>query len=196
MILELIFESKAKEKRRLATEAKRDIERETAAREAEKIPDHKSEELLKLKSYLNELNLEIEEMAPDGDCLFAAIAHQLSLRDTTSAEVIRVDDVGLDDPKLDKNTLEYDAKKLRVIASNWLRQNADHYEMFLDAEEAGSNSIIEYCDRMCKPGEIWGGHLEIDALSAALNSPIIIYQADQSLIKFNENSPTAPIRIW
>jgi hypothetical protein len=67
-----------------------------------------------------------------------------------------------------------------MLAVEYISLNAEKYIGFLDEEE----SVSEYCERLAK--DMWGGHLELDALVEVLTVPIIVYQADAEPIRFGE----------
>lgn len=68
---------------------------------------------------------------------------------------------------------------LRSIAAKHIRENSEKYVNFLEQDE----TVDEYSLRV-QNTELWGGHLELDALCCALKIPIIIYQADTIPITF------------
>jgi len=59
--------------------------------------------------------------------------------------------------------------KYRKIATDYMLHNPDDFVPFL------TERIETYCKRMAKNGE-WGGHMELLALSRALNANIVVHQ--------------------
>ncbi len=77
---------------------------------------------------------------------------------------------------------------LRKMAADHIRGNKEQFEAFLELP------LEEYCDQMETTAE-WGGHLELQAISAALGVCIEVYSADQPLLKIGEEHEGAPLRI-
>lgn len=64
--------------------------------------------------------------------------------------------------------------------------------------EAPSREFDAYCDKVASLTDAeWGGQLEVKALSAALNVPILIYAADGPVVTMNDadSSSTKPLRV-
>lgn len=88
------------------------------------------------------------EIAKDGNCLFAAIAHQLSRLPT-------------------KQQLSH--QQLRALAVKQISNNMPNYVNVIDGD------IVRYIEEMRQDG-IWGGEPEIHALADALQLQIQIHQ--------------------
>lgn len=101
--------------------------------------------------------------------MFNAISHQLKTR----------------------HSLDFDQRSLRFRAASYIMDNEEKYSGFLE------EPIAEYCDRI-RGMDLWGGHLELDALCHALRVPIVVYQADTDAITFGKDdyASTTPLVIW
>ncbi|ORX50770.1 cysteine proteinase [Piromyces finnis] len=115
---------------------------------------------------LDDLGLEIHEIIADGHCLYSSISHQLSL-------------VGE----------EYSYKDLRRVAADYMRNHYDDFYPFLLNSNGELYTEAEY-QRYCDDVEftsLWGGQLETQAISQALEYPITIIQAESSPIEIGTN---------
>ncbi len=101
--------------------------------------------------------------------MFNAVSHQLKIR----------------------HSVHLDQRSLRSKAADYILNNEEKYSGFLE------EPIAEYCDRI-RGIDLWGGHLELDALCHALHTPIVVYQADVDAITFGkeEYASVAPLTIW
>ncbi|XP_003737762.1 deubiquitinase OTUD6B [Galendromus occidentalis] len=104
--------------------------------------------------------LKIHDIAPDGNCLFSAISHQLK-----------------------KHGQSLSTTELRKLCSNHIRDHRSEFEAFIVEDDFDS-----YCDRIEKDQACWGGQIELQALSSELQSKVIVYQADGPNIVFGEDS--------
>jgi OTU domain-containing protein 6 len=185
-------QAKAKSKAAKKREAKEKEELERQAR----VKDEKANtvsarqvELDAIARRLVPLHLEIKEMPSDGDCLFAAVADQLSAasRAQKSSQTI---------------------KSLRALAASHIRAHKADFEPFLLAidDGLGDDGIEGYCTRL-ETTKLWGGEVEIrvrfrvvqssclsssslffictserslQALSEALRVPVVVYSADMA----------------
>lgn len=116
---------------------------------------------------LSPLGLGIHEIPADGDCLFAALAHQLNVGGGSHTPA-----------------------SLRAAAATHIEGNAEHYVAFLETPDG---DVGAYCARLRRPGELWGGHVELDALAAALSVPIHVHAAEGAPHVFGDsNAPGRP----
>ena len=70
---------------------------------------------------------------------------------------------------------QYDYKKLRITAASYIKDNKEDFEPFLFADDF---SLAKDIDSYCKEIEetaIWGGEMEITAISRALDVQVEIY---------------------
>ncbi|XP_006838411.2 OTU domain-containing protein 6B isoform X1 [Amborella trichopoda] len=114
----------------------------------------------KLEKKLEPLGLTINEIKPDGHCLYRAVEDQLSLSPGN----------------------KYKYQDLREMAANYMRENAsDFLPFFLSdskLEVSSEDSPLERFERYCKEVEstvAWGGQLELGALTHCLKKHIVIY---------------------
>lgn len=129
--------------------------------EGEKQDEHQERRLEQenLKKLLDRCHLRVHEIDADGDCLYKAVAHQLSLAEDS-------------DDKLSH-------QEIRDRTSEHMLNNAASFQPFLLDDQGDLVSETEfknYCQRISKTKE-WGGHLELTAISQFTNKPIHIYQA-------------------
>ncbi|XP_062501998.1 deubiquitinase OTUD6B-like isoform X2 [Corticium candelabrum] len=112
--------------------------------------------------------LTVQEIPPDGDCLYNAVADQL---------------------KLTKRQI-HSGSELRRLASNYIQLHRDHFMPFLvhadSGEEFSTDEFANYCDEIAT-SKAWGGNLEIEALSSVLQCPIEVYQSSGPILKFGEH---------
>lgn len=101
--------------------------------------------------------LKIYDIPSDGDCLYKAIEHQLSLRGK-------------------KTTVS----ELRKVCADQLRKRKDEFLPFLISPDNDDvitdEGFIKYCEQVEKT-KCWGGDIEIKALSYALCLPVKVIQA-------------------
>mmetsp|Transcript_22028 Transcript_22028/g.33479 ORF Transcript_22028/g.33479 Transcript_22028/m.33479 type:complete len:298 (+) Transcript_22028:75-968(+) len=118
--------------------------------------------------YLAKKNLDIEEVAADGNCLYRAVAMQLKL-------IL---------PETEKTH-----QNLRSICADEMLSKKVEYEPFADLQEMKVNSFEEYVEKVRNSSE-WGGHLELRALAQSLEKTIVVYSIEEPLeIKFQSGDP-------
>ena len=116
-------------------------------------------EKFKLKIQLNRYGLDIKEINGDGNCMFRAISDQIS---------------GAEDMHLE----------LRNLSVDYMRDNSDDFQPFIEDDE----EFNSYMQKMTNPGT-WGGNLELQALSMALQVNINIHRLNEpvwEIINFND----------
>jgi OTU domain-containing protein 6 len=111
--------------------------------------------------YLDPNNLDIVEVPADGHCLFRAIAELLNT------------EVTIDDEDDDYEHILMDYRILREKCADELALHEDTLGPFCEYED----SFQSYVERIRTSADAWGGHVELRALSQALNRPIIVYSA-------------------
>ena len=133
----------------------------------------KSMEHIKIANIIKADNLYVYDIPADGNCLFYALQHQLSLRGA-----------------------EYTVMQLRNLASDHIRGNKDEFLPYLVHASTGEvmtdEDFEQYCRHMRHDG-VWGGMHESHALSTSLKLPIKIIQADVPPIMFGEENEGVPI---
>lgn len=130
----------------------------------------RQEEIRIITDACSVLGRELYEIAPDGHCMYAAIADQL-----VETGVINPDDAHY--------------TFTRRAASNFMLKHSDDFMPFLasvDGEDTAAAASHEgmmtekefktYCRNVAETGD-WGGEPEIQALSRAFNVPIHVIQA-------------------
>jgi len=156
-----------RQKLRKERKAKKLLEmQQQAAEEAKNMVNTKQVEEEAFKKKLDELGLEIHEIVGDGHCLYNSIAHQLSLHGEN-----------------------YDYKDLRRIAADYMRNNYDEFYPFLLNSNGDLYTEDEY-QRYCDDVEftsLWGGQLETQAISKALEYPITIILAESAPIELGND---------
>ncbi|CAD8210670.1 unnamed protein product [Paramecium pentaurelia] len=113
-----------------------------------------------MKKYFNQFNkrlqhvgLTLRDVNADGNCLFRAIADQLTGN-------------------------EENYNKYRSMAIKQLQKNQNFFSNF---HHESSTTFNEYTKQMSEDG-IWGGHLELQALSNSLQIDIIVHTKDNYYI--------------
>lgn len=142
--------------------AHQEAEREQRIQEEQsKIVSHRMIENEKLEQKLTPLGLTVNEIKPDGHCLYRAVENQLSLNN--------------------KNQL-YSYQELRKMAASYMREHAmDFLPFFLDEGniKMDSNDVpLEFFQKYCEEVETsaaWGGQLELGALTHCLKKHIIVF---------------------
>lgn len=116
----------------------------------------------KLEKKLEPLGLTINEIKPDGHCLYRAVEDQLSLHS--------------------HNAARYGYIELRRMVARYMKDNARDFLPFFLAEnkmELDSHCTdVERFEKYCEEVEstaAWGGQLEVGALTHCLKKHIIIY---------------------
>lgn len=164
--------SKLSRKQRRAIAAQQEEEVEEAAASATRgTPgrgrDLKGEELAALNKALAPLAMIVSPVPADGNCMFSAVADQLS--------------------SSSRHDGGYTMQGLRKRAADYIRAHALEFAPFLPYEdedgytgqegEAARLCVQRYADRL-EHSACWGGHPELRALACTLGIPIIVYQAE------------------
>ncbi|CAL9145361.1 unnamed protein product, partial [Musa hybrid cultivar] len=116
----------------------------------------------RLERKLEPLGLTINEIKPDGHCLYRAVEDQLSLYSNDNSP--------------------YVFQELRKMAANYMRNHASDFLPFflseskieLDADRSPLERFEKYCEEV-ESTAAWGGQLELGALTHCLKKHIIIY---------------------
>lgn len=175
LVMEKTMEGERVAAARAKRQAKKEARQEEEARRrreaddlAFQMPQLGREERETFEKILCADQLQIHNIDPDGNCLFNAIAHQLALR----------------------HGRELSQTDLRNMAAEHIQSHNEKYAAFLE------EPTEEYCLKI-RSADLWGGHLELDALSEALATSIIVYQSDTPPMEFNTVcSDAIPLRIW
>ncbi|WOL03394.1 hypothetical protein Cni_G12114 [Canna indica] len=116
----------------------------------------------RLERKLEPLGLTINEIKPDGHCLYRAVEDQLSLHSNS--------------------TSPYSFQELRKMVANYMRNHASDFLPFFLSESKKEvepdSSLLERFEKYCDEIEstaAWGGQLELGALTHCLKKHIVIY---------------------
>lgn len=115
-------------------------------------------EINAMKEVLKKIGLQLFNIPADGNCLYCAVNHQLEM---TGRET-------------------YTVSKLRKLTAEFMRENKDEFLPFM-YNESDETVSEEYFEAYCKEVEktkLWGGQLELRALSNVLKCPIKVIQAN------------------
>lgn len=112
-------------------------------------------------SFLKNQGFILTKIQGDGNCMFRAIADLVVNNE-------------------DKH------KHYRELAVQYISLKKEHFQSFLTTNEG---SIQQYLDTMSK-NAVWGGHIELLALSAALNRSIYVYNDKQECNIIKNQSPS------
>ncbi|BFZ64045.1 OTU protein [Saitoella coloradoensis] len=163
-------------KDRLAKKAaEMDRLRDEAASEADSMPDLRAIETEAITALANAKGLKEHDIVPDGHCLYNAFAHQLRIR----------------------RGVEMDHVEMRKTAATYIREHDDVFVPFLWAESDSPPSIEEYTKEI-EETPVWGGQMEILALSRALKVPVEVVQMGAPVIKVDvedEEDAGEPVRL-
>ncbi|KAK3407377.1 OVARIAN TUMOR DOMAIN-containing deubiquitinating enzyme 5 [Eucalyptus grandis] len=116
----------------------------------------------KLEKKLEPLGLTVNEIKPDGHCLYRAVENQLAL--------------------LSGGSSPYTYQELREMIAAYMRKHASEFLPFFSSENTvegdSEKSVAEKFENYCKEVEstaAWGGQLELGALSHCLKKHIKIF---------------------
>ncbi|XP_046444116.1 deubiquitinase OTUD6B-like [Daphnia pulex] len=110
-------------------------------------------ETQKIKAILAKQNLTFFEIPSDGNCMFAAILHQIN-----------------------RGGVSQSVQQLRNLAAEFMRSNVDDFMPFMDEVE-NEEQYMKYCDDLQRTAT-WGSQLELRALSQVLRRPFEVVQAE------------------
>lgn len=124
-------------------------------------------ELNKIKQKLKSLNLQLKDVRSDGNCMYYAICDQLSK----------------------KLSLAKTCEDLRELTCNYMLKNQHEFQPYLCSEQDGEPMNDEQYEDYCKKIRetlVWGGQLELKAISDVLKVKIKIIQADSNDVIIGE----------
>ncbi|CAN8280466.1 unnamed protein product [Cochlearia groenlandica] len=150
----------SKSVKRREKRAKEEADREQRIKEEQgKVKSDRVVENQKLEKKLKPLGLTINEIKPDGHCLYRAVENQLT--------------------NLSGSAAPYTYQKLREMAAAYMRGHKTEFIPFFLAEtESNSGSAEERFEKYCVEVEstaAWGGQLELGALTHCLKKHIIVF---------------------
>ncbi|PCD35241.1 hypothetical protein AU210_007825 [Fusarium oxysporum f. sp. radicis-cucumerinum] len=144
-----------RQKERLARRAaEQEAEAQRAEEEASSMTNHRAKESEYMKSTFEKHGLVEKDIAPDGHCLFSAVADQLGQNDI---------------PLGDSDTKDPAYKTVRRVASEYMLEHGDDFAPFLEED------LQDYARKMRDTAE-WGGQLELMALARQYKAEIRVVQ--------------------
>uniref|UniRef100_A0AC35TME5 OTU domain-containing protein n=1 Tax=Rhabditophanes sp. KR3021 TaxID=114890 RepID=A0AC35TME5_9BILA len=163
-------QEKTRNKHEKYQEKKEEFNR-TMAKKAEEqaiydLTSKKTLELAEINQKLAPLNLELFEIAADGDCLYNALAHQLQQHGRS--------DTG---------------SSLRKMAADCIVQNKEYFFPYLGVEDTGFDKYIFETANSAISGGRWGGHPELVAISDFLKKRIEVIQSEMEKVVIGEKYP-------
>jgi OTU domain-containing protein 6 len=160
--------SKSKKRKDKKEEKSQKREVEIALQEIENKNLPAAIELKKIKEKLSKRGLQIKDVNADGNCMYYAICDQLF-------KIVN---------------LKKNCEDLRILTCDYMRKNQADFQPYLSSEDDGETfndeKYEEYCENI-KRTLVWGGQLELRALSDILKIKIIVIQADSNDIVIGEN---------
>lgn len=154
--------SKAQKRRDKKAQADRQLQIDILAQEELNKTGARTVETQTIAALLRARQLQLHSVASDGDCLYNAVAHQLTIG-------------GDDATKCPANVAD-----LRAITADYIEKNRDDLIVYMTNPRTGDclndAEFAAYCAAI-RGTPTWGGQLEIKALSNALRVPIEVLQA-------------------
>jgi OTU domain-containing protein 6 len=167
-------QKRTRQKERLARRA---AEQEAAAAAAEaeagSMTDHRGQERAAMQQTFGAHGLREQEIAPDGHCLFSAVADQLAVHDIDIAVVGGGGGKG-GGVELGERPKVMPYRLVRRAAAEWIAGHRDEYAGFLE------EGVDEYVTRIRDTAE-WGGQLELSALANAYGVEIRVVQGGERI---------------
>ncbi|VDK69393.1 unnamed protein product [Litomosoides sigmodontis] len=123
-----------------------------------------------IERQLKDRGLTVYNIEPDGDCLYSAVAHQLSL--VTSHQ--------------------FRGANIRQKAAAYMRTHKDDFLPFLISDDGvaiNEFEFEEYCmkvEKCCTDGGVWGGEPELRATACALERRIEVIQPGGRVLLFGQ----------
>lgn len=155
--------------------ARRAAEAEAAAiaaeSEAANMTDYRGIERSSMLKQFEAQNLEEKEIAPDGHCLFSAVADQLVGVHGVPLEVPGFAGDRTKDTAGDDGGSKAGYKIVRGVAAGYMASHADDYAPFME------EPLDSYVSKIRDTAE-WGGQLELSALANAYGVEIRVIKTD------------------
>ncbi|XP_038171879.1 OTU domain-containing protein 6A [Arvicola amphibius] len=138
----------------------------------EELATFRREEEEKIAAILAAKNLEMKPIPADGHCMYRAIQDQLVFSVTVES--------------------------LRYRTAYYMKKHIDDFLPFFTEPEAGNfytrEDFLRYCDDIVSRA-LWGGQLELRAMSHVLQTPIEVVQANSPIIVIGEEYNRKPITL-
>ena len=131
----------------------------------------------KIKTILNGKGLTLYEIPSDGDCMYKAIEHQLSLKNITT-----------------------NVSELRQKTCDFMKDNKIDFLPFLTSSSTGDlmndSEYEHYCNEIANT-KSWGGQLELKAISHIFGLPIEVIQTEGNHVLIAPfDCKTQPLILW
>lgn len=165
-----------RQKARLARRAaEREADAEAAASEAANQIDHRSHEKEAMQAAFTRLGLKERDVAPDGHCLYSAVAMQL-------AEVGVPVKVGTANETKSATAPATDAyRAVREATGRFVMAHEDDFAPFVE------EPLDKYARKIMATAE-WGGQLELQAMAKVYGVQINVLQGDGRIEKFEPDN--------
>ncbi|XP_008057016.1 OTU domain-containing protein 6A [Carlito syrichta] len=164
--------SKAQRRRERRAVRERERQERVAEVERELLATFRREEEEKIAAILGARNLEMKAIPVDCHCMYRAIQDQLVFSVTV--------------------------ENLRCHTGNYMQKHInDFLPFFIDPETGNAYSrddFMRYCDDVVR-SELWGGQLELRALTHVLQTPIEVIQADAPVLVIGEEYFKKPLTL-
>ena len=147
-----------------------------AEEEAKSMPNPRQAEQQALEQLLKTQGYSVNEIAADGHCMFNAIADQLQ--------------------RVTGKHMSFQA--LRNLASDYMTAHPNDFMPFMTDDQGNlldQDGFHSYCEKL-KREPVWGGQLELQALSQQLKQEIHVFQVNSPLICIGEEFKSdSPLRV-
>lgn len=151
--------SKANRRRQKKAAEEKEREERINEQEARNRNGPRSKEIEQLSAALEQIGLRLYNVPADGNCLYCAVGHQLEVTGRRSHSI----------------------DQLRKMTADYMLRHRDDLMPFMTHPDRDDIFTHEEFDKYCKTlvtKPVWGGQIEIRALSNALTCPIKVIQAD------------------
>lgn len=166
--------TKAQKRRNKKAAEEREREERIISQEIQNKNGPRNKELQEIKRILKEGGLQLYNIPADGNCLYCAVDHQL---DMTSRQ-------------------SYSVPVLRKMTATYMREHKDDFLPFMMHNDEDKVFTEDMYEEYCKSLEnkpIWGGQIEIRALSSLLKCPIKVIQANSGATIQGEEYDGSPL---
>ncbi|XP_055371246.1 deubiquitinase OTUD6B [Condylostylus longicornis] len=164
--------SKAQRRRDKKAQREKAKEAELAAQEGQYKNGPRTTEMRALKDILKKRGLRLYSIPSDGDCLYNAICHQMSLAGLEVGPWECSGDLGIHQ----KDQIKY----LRNETANYIEKHKETLIFYMTSQGTGDLMTDEefqiYCNQI-RDAPTWGGQIEIRAISNVLKVRIEVLQA-------------------
>jgi len=130
-------------------------------------------ETAKMDKQRVELGFKLKDIASDGNCLFRAFEHQLSVAGIGKVPT---------------------HQELRAEIADYLIKNKFDFQPFMEEPHDTDEGYERYVEDI--RGNMWGGDVEISAFSKIYQMRVEVYQGfDEPVIHMGEDFPNGPVRL-